>query len=308
MTLEQLNYFLETAKCLNFTRAAENLYVHQTTLSRSIASLEEEIGAPLFFRLKHTLQLTSTGILLCDRGHKLMDYYDAMRAEIANSVRQVKGHLSFISLPIYFQLLSAPCKQYAEKFPNVDISVDVVPLTKADDVITNVADRSSDIGLAFSNHLVNWNPELDYFILGSERPALIVNKDNPLADFDSVELSQLHDSEIFIRSNTNNSTSYAFHELVQSDNNLIFCEYPNYENILLKLTGQKQVALMPSCLAVANTACVANCKCVLLKNAPLDFQVILLWRKDNPNPSIKSFIKMVQECKPFYHQTWEDIK
>ena len=48
MTIEHLRYFLAAAKYLNMSKAADSLYIHQSTLSRCIAGMEEELGAKLF--------------------------------------------------------------------------------------------------------------------------------------------------------------------------------------------------------------------------------------------------------------------
>ena len=61
MTFTQINYFLELARALNYTNAAANLFITQSTLSRSIASLENEIGVKLFERDYHTVKLTAAG-------------------------------------------------------------------------------------------------------------------------------------------------------------------------------------------------------------------------------------------------------
>lgn len=62
MTNFQIECFMELARCGNFTRASENLFVSQPTLSRNIALLEEELGLTLFIRQKHQLtELTPEG-------------------------------------------------------------------------------------------------------------------------------------------------------------------------------------------------------------------------------------------------------
>lgn len=53
MTFNQINYFLTIAKHLNFTQAASELFVAQSTLSRSMAALEAEIGVKLLQRDFH---------------------------------------------------------------------------------------------------------------------------------------------------------------------------------------------------------------------------------------------------------------
>ena len=50
MTFNQINYFLNVAKHLSFTKAASSLFITQSTLSRSIASLEDELGVVLLKR------------------------------------------------------------------------------------------------------------------------------------------------------------------------------------------------------------------------------------------------------------------
>ena len=63
MTSRQLEYFLAVARYLNFTRAAEALYVSQTAITRQIQVLEEGVGAQLFVRTKKQVQLTAAGRL-----------------------------------------------------------------------------------------------------------------------------------------------------------------------------------------------------------------------------------------------------
>ena len=50
MTTKQMDYCIELARTLNFTRAAENQYVSQPTLTYQIKLLEEEIGFAIFAR------------------------------------------------------------------------------------------------------------------------------------------------------------------------------------------------------------------------------------------------------------------
>lgn len=64
MTLHQIECFLEAAKTLNFTEAANYLYISQQGLSRQIASLEKELGFRLFDRTTRDVRLTRSGELL----------------------------------------------------------------------------------------------------------------------------------------------------------------------------------------------------------------------------------------------------
>ena len=63
LTTQQIRFFLEAAECLNFTEAAKRLFVAQSTLSKQIALLEDELGLKLFYRSNRTVGLTPAGSL-----------------------------------------------------------------------------------------------------------------------------------------------------------------------------------------------------------------------------------------------------
>ncbi len=64
MTTEQIKAFLAVAECLNFTKAAEMLYLSQPTISRQIQSLEEECRTELLVRTHKEVRLTPAGVIM----------------------------------------------------------------------------------------------------------------------------------------------------------------------------------------------------------------------------------------------------
>lgn len=64
MTTEQMRTFLAVADCLNFTKAAEKLYLSHPTISRQIQSLEEECKTPLLIRTRKEVSLTPAGAIM----------------------------------------------------------------------------------------------------------------------------------------------------------------------------------------------------------------------------------------------------
>ena len=70
--LRHLRYFIAVAEDLNFRRAAERIHIDQSSLSRTIRDLEEELSIPLFVRLPRSLQLTPAGLRLLTEGRKLL--------------------------------------------------------------------------------------------------------------------------------------------------------------------------------------------------------------------------------------------
>lgn len=85
MTIHQIECFLEAARTLNFTEAANRLYISQQGLSRQIASLEKELELRLFDRTTRDVRLTRSGELLLwrwrDIPKEIQDSIDMAREE-----------------------------------------------------------------------------------------------------------------------------------------------------------------------------------------------------------------------------------
>ncbi|MCD8221759.1 MAG: LysR family transcriptional regulator [Clostridiales bacterium] len=72
MDVKYLKYILAIARRRNMTKAAEELYVSQSSLSQYLSRLEQELGTPLFIRNKGELSLTPAGELYVDAAEKVI--------------------------------------------------------------------------------------------------------------------------------------------------------------------------------------------------------------------------------------------
>lgn len=61
MDLAKIQYFLEAARLTNFTQAARNCHIAQTTMTKYITQLEKELGCRLFRREHRGVSLTPEG-------------------------------------------------------------------------------------------------------------------------------------------------------------------------------------------------------------------------------------------------------
>jgi len=95
VTIEQLETFLQVARAHGFSRAAVVLNLAQPTLSGRIAALEAELGAPLFVRHGHTVELADAGRALLPYAERML----ALRTEGAREVRRIaEGGLGRLAL------------------------------------------------------------------------------------------------------------------------------------------------------------------------------------------------------------------
>ena len=77
MNLLQIRYFVSVAENMSFTKASQELYVSQSTISKQIASLEEELGVNLFYRNGKTITVTPAGELLYHEFVRIIKEIDA---------------------------------------------------------------------------------------------------------------------------------------------------------------------------------------------------------------------------------------
>ncbi len=123
MNLLTLHYFEEVAKELSFTRAAENLYISQQSLSQHIKRLEDYYDVKLFER-KPTLRLTYAGQIFLEYARRSFQAEEQLIQEF-NSIRtSQKGQIILgitpsrapIFVPKIFSLFS-------QLYPNIDLSL-----------------------------------------------------------------------------------------------------------------------------------------------------------------------------------------
>ena len=124
MTLVQLRQFIALAKAGSFVKAADALHMTQPALSRSIKSLEDELGKQLFDRIGKRIALNTFGQEVLARSHVLMEYAqqlkDCGRSLSAGDTGRIRLGLS--SGP--GAMLSTPIlAHFGSNFPNFHIEI-----------------------------------------------------------------------------------------------------------------------------------------------------------------------------------------
>jgi len=131
MELRHLKYFLAVAEELNFTKAAEKLFISQPPLSRQIAELEEEIQARLFTRNNKKVALTEAGKYFKNEVTALFQNLERITAKTKKIAENISGEfrIAYIS-SIYSAVISDLIKHLKEQFPYVNFKLFEVSTTK----------------------------------------------------------------------------------------------------------------------------------------------------------------------------------
>lgn len=146
MDITQLRYFLKTAETLNYTRAAEGLFITRQSLRQALSNLESEIGAPLLQNEKNHLSLTEYGEYLAFAGRDVVQSFDAMTTELSRLVsRQSTLRVAFSVSLLTFLLTGVErmVKEFQARFPH--LKLEILTLT-ADEVVDAALNGEIDCG------------------------------------------------------------------------------------------------------------------------------------------------------------------
>lgn len=124
MTLTQLKHMVELAKTGSFVKSAENLFLTQPALTRSIQSLEEELGGKLFDRQGRHSALTVLGEEIFDRAQVLLDLAKELKGTNQSFTKGLAGKLKLGMGSGPGAILMTPLLQYiAINYPHLHIEV-----------------------------------------------------------------------------------------------------------------------------------------------------------------------------------------
>lgn len=124
MTLQQLRYFAEIARCRNFTRAAQRLAIAQPALSQSMAALEGEFDTKLFERHARGVDLTEAGQRLFKRCPQLLDAFDLLKQQVSGRGSSPAGRVRLcIAGSLASAVVSPLFLEVAQRYPDIELEV-----------------------------------------------------------------------------------------------------------------------------------------------------------------------------------------
>jgi DNA-binding transcriptional LysR family regulator len=91
MSPQEITYFLECARTLNLSRAAERLGVSQPALTMALRRLEATVDTELFHRSKKGVRLTKAGEIFQQEAKSLADHWERLAQSLRQSEEQMKG-------------------------------------------------------------------------------------------------------------------------------------------------------------------------------------------------------------------------
>lgn len=134
MDIESLRYFQYIAKYKNITKAAQHFYVNQSTLSRQIMGLEQELGVTLFMRDNRRLELTEAGEVFYRECGIFIKHMEVIIRKTQSVGKGDSGTLRLVTPGNLNNILPQSISSFRESFPDAHLlveSYDFVEITSA---------------------------------------------------------------------------------------------------------------------------------------------------------------------------------
>jgi DNA-binding transcriptional LysR family regulator len=194
MADRRLQVFVAVAKHLNFTRAADELFMSQPAVTFQIKQLEELYSTRLFERRHGNVSLTPAGELVFSYAEKIMALSDEMETRLAESSGEIRGPLLIgASLTIAEYLLPNLLSEFNALYPQVRACLIV---GNSETIERRVAEHTLDLGLIEApSKLAGVASE----VCGRDELFVICAPDYPLAGSASINAKTLIDYEYISR-------------------------------------------------------------------------------------------------------------
>ena len=127
MNTGRLYEFLVLAKLLNFSKAADALYISQSVLSKHIQELEQELGCPVLTRSTHGVALTEAGKVLLKEAPELINECDSALRRLRSRTSWNKGSVRIgIALEFaYSNHIRKVFQNFSGQYPDIELKYDV---------------------------------------------------------------------------------------------------------------------------------------------------------------------------------------
>jgi LysR family transcriptional regulator, transcription activator of glutamate synthase operon len=268
MELLQLQYFVAVARLEHVTEAARSLHVTQSSLSRTIHRLEEDLGVPLFDRAGRKLRLNEFGVSFLRRAERALF-----------ELEQGKQELKSLSSPEYGTLelavttastLPNILREFRSKRPNIHFHVQM----RATQEMVTLLNRG-EVDFCLSSPPIQGD-DIESRIVFIDPILVAVPKGHRLADRSSVYLAELRD-EWFVGV----KRGYGTRDLVDTSCQLVgFVPKYVYEGdeparLITLVEGEVGIAFIPSTARDSR----GNVTYLRIEDHELVREIALLWHR-----------------------------
>jgi DNA-binding transcriptional LysR family regulator len=291
MTLTRIQYFVEAARCENFTEAAKHLFVSQPNLSKQIALIEQEAGVQLFHRTGRTVHLTAAGRFLYEQ---LKDIPSRTAAAFEQARALGRGDSGNFSIGILEgqevnDSILIKLNQFFMDYPGLEFHLERNGFSNLRNLLMN-GHYDLIITLSFEAECMEG---VCYETMMKQIGAIAINRNNPMSERSELTLEQLKDENFVVISPAESPVGYAnFLDLCAAHGFTpnVVRQPSSLESLLLCVEAGIGIALLDQNTRLEHNS---NVRTIPLPDGTHP-NVIAVWLEDNQNPILRKLIRTIR--------------
>lgn len=295
MDIEQLQSFLTLSQTLNYTKAAENLYITQPTLSRHIKHLETELGCRLFDR-------STKQVSLSDKGQSFLKYATNILLEYNRGLAHITGEPTQNADTLDFGFLRggtespllAMLQDFTTAYPMINLKLHD---GNHNDLLAALKNGTHDFTLTMGSTLAG-DTGLDSLPLSTLTTVLIVPVNHPLANRTYVNFQDFYDQPYLC---VHKHITKAWHDYVLSLY-LSHGYFPVHSGTCDSVITLLMAVSLGKGITILTDACrdamPENLVAIPIQNVP-SMNMVIGYARKNINPAVPLFIQ-------WFRKYWKD--
>jgi DNA-binding transcriptional LysR family regulator len=301
LELRHLRYLVAVAEAGTFTRAAEQLFIAQPTLSQQIRRLEQLVGTPLLVRGRDGVRLTAAGVVLLDAARDVLDAVDRGVSQTRQAAGLGRPRLRVVlpaDLPDCLAVQTASRLRSAAGSAQVAITWMDTPL---DAEFSPIREHRADAALGWLTASPGTLPApLDAMTLGQFEPEVWIPRSHPAARRGAIGLDELAGLDVIHGPRRASTATYDrwLTILRATDPRFEFTDPPVRHSLPMALafaaiagpptavlTGPVAIAdVPPGVIRLPRPAGTGDMTRVSIAGQPLTATAALVWNGDLPRP------------------------
>ena len=299
MKLSSLRYFITIAKLQSYTKASEQLFISQPTLSRTILEMEDELGIKIFVREKNNLHLTEEGLLLFKEASEIVERCDRLpqlfHGENSDSKESAVikiGYQRSINIEWGYPVFHS----FMQENQNCRIILDEIPSTA---LKQKLEDDACDIVISIEGTLKKMH-DVKTARVGNSKLLLVVNEKSPFAGREKVSLKELKE-ENFILINRRYSAETIDRVIAHCVMNGFSPQAAEYVDTLPEALEQVGmgvgIAFIHSCMVTEGTENQYHVRILELEEDVYEARVVAIWKAERERKCIRELIHIIEESQ-----------
>lgn len=286
-----LRYFTETVRLGGFTAAAQYLGVSQSTVSKMVKNLEDQIGETLIVRNGKPMLLSDVGKVLYEKGGTVIESILRLEKEVYDVQALEQGRL-YIGIPPMINLLfTKTIKEFRERYPSIALYVHEYPGPAIEQQVA-----SDKLDLGFSIAPIDQHLPLQHQIIATYEVCAIATQDMLQSNSDELSLESLVKKPLLLLNDEFGLTRLLRQEFAKRQlQPKIYAQSSQWDWLISMAQAGLGIALLPEpfCARLPTDLSYKPIR----KSELLKWQVTLLWNGRYLSQAARAWL---QCCQPYF--------